>query len=199
LLLQKYNKELKTRILKLHEDVSRLSNIKGRRDSLNAKKIDTLFSYKQRAMEELDKKNKEIEAKIDDILDEKNKINEFISTANGKYIIKKLENLGNNELEAKKKLLNISVGDMLLVEDVNIYNDKALKWLKERVQIILYRKKLSKTSKTDLKFEMIPAEKIKMQEIEHFAHVAIDEMNRKIEMKNIFHRIVKDYKDSRQK
>jgi uncharacterized protein len=198
LYLKNYNSILNSRLKNMQEQLVNLKKTKLKNDNLNLKKVDSLFLLKERRLRDLDIKLKEKHEGILALKKELNEANDFLAKINSNYVLKKLDNLGLTEYNATKYRLNISSGNMLLVDDANIYNEKTLMELAKEIDIIVYRKPLAKKTFEDLKFELVSASDIRI--IGEFGNFAIAEkhsMDHRLEKKNILKKIIEDYKESR--
>ena len=92
-----------------------------------------LMAYHKRKQEEINNMQNEITTLI-----------YFLSNLNNSILLKKLDNLGFQEFEKKKDFLNISLGDILLVKDLDIVSDKTIREIKGKVNVIFYKKPISK-------------------------------------------------------
>ena len=194
-LLRRYTRELRNKVRKLDGEVSLLN--KKKRKVLDSKKVDVLFRFKEKRIEELGRKLDEKDRKIKDREEEIKDASLFISKTNGNYLLKKLRNLGLDEFEKKKKLLNVSKGDVLFVDDPNIYNNKVVESLKDKVSTIIYANVLNKKTSLELAFNFISSEDLILREFGDFALVKKDILDKKLQGKSILNKIIEDYKKSR--
>lgn len=196
-LLREYNLELKNTIKELESELSLLIKKQDKRQALDSKRISDLFSYKEKRISELRKKIDTKNEKIEELINELEKANSFISKLNNVYLLKKLRNLGIKEFEKKKTELNISKGDMLLVDDINVYNEKTLGLIKGRVNFILCRNQPNNKTKNELKFELISSGDVQLEEFGNFAIVKKELIDRMLKKKNILNKVIEEYKESR--
>ncbi len=141
----------------------------------------------------------QLETERNEIESQTKKINElfkFIANTSSRVLLKKLDNLGWNEYVKKKNLLNISEGDVLLVDDPIIYSQKALDELKNKVTYIFYKDKVSKEIEKNTKFVFIKQEKFHFEN-EYFALVHKKEFDKLVDGKVLIEKILGEYKEKR--
>jgi predicted RNase H-like nuclease (RuvC/YqgF family) len=187
-----------------------LKKAKDENAAMQRKKIDInaetkkIISFKeQRALElerivnlqkkELDK-NKKIIKKLD----------LFISHISaGSVIIKRLKNLGSEEFESRSEILNITEGDILLVEDMGIVSKKVIDELAGKARIIIYSGNTSK--ELDSRFLLIPKASLDLHETKYFASVNKECLEEEISKhanakkvgKDFLKRLIEEYKRER--
>lgn len=128
-----------------------------------------------------------------------NKLYEFLSTIGKNTLLKKLENLGYNEFESKNKILKIKEGDILLVNDANICSEKTINLLKDKINIILYKKPISKKIKKRFNFIFIDSKKLKIDEDRHFAVTSNLGLEQNKKSSDILKKIVTDYQNEKKR
>ena len=110
-------------------------------------------------------------------------------------LVKKLDNLGYNEFLRKNKVLNIKKGDILLVDNPDIFSEKTINALKNMVDVIISNRNANKKLKENLDF--IEGSKLKITESRFFAIVDKKDFEREKNKLNLLARIVQDYRKSR--
>jgi len=192
-ILSTYNRKLKKNIRNLMKKISKIKSISEEKESHIEKNIEKKLMQKENRtsflQNELDKKSQEIAALKEKIKE----LNDFISESGQKVLIKKLENLGWDE--KKLKWLNIQQNDILLVEEPNIYSEKTLDYLKDKVFVILFRKKPG--TAIAKKFTFIDAGQIELKEDEDFALASHSDIEKEKSAQNVFKRIIEEYKRER--
>ncbi len=133
------------------------------------------------------------------------KLNEFILKSQTSVLIKKLDNLGVEELEKKEKILGIKDGDILLVEDASIASSKVIQEMIGKIKIIIFNKKTN--SFLQEKFLMLDKKNLEIFETKHFALVSKQqlesEVNKAVQVskkeKTFISDILQEYKRERLK
>lgn len=133
---------------------------------------------------------------INSLQKEITKLFSFLSSLNKNYLIKKLNNLGYKEYERLNPLLNIQKDDILLVDDPNITSDKTISLLNNKVNLIVYKKNISKKI-SELPFIFIDSKKLKIEENKYFAVVNKKEFDKYKHKSNVLGKIIEDYKRER--
>jgi len=191
LLLRKQNKKLRDEMKK---DRERYSYLKKKIEQLAPdEKAEELLNQREERIVSMQREINMKDEEINGLQDKVNNLIAFISKISEKVLIKKLRNLGWIEFSNKKILLNIKKDDILMIDDLGSYSEKALKQL-ENTDIIIsnnsnkeVEKKLTVVKKKDLKFV----------ETEHFALAdakAIENIRKKI---GILDKVIKEYKEER--
>ena len=203
--LKKKEKEIK--ILKNYNNnlTSQIKNLKEKYKYLS-KKITQLRLIEQ-PQELLEFKEKRIQNFAQEISLKEEQINKLqkeitwlfsiLSSLNKNYLLKKMNNLGHKEFERLNPLLDIQKDDILLIEDPNIISEKTISFLKNKVNIILYKKTISKKIK-ELPFIFIDIKKFKIEENKYFAIVNKKELDKIRDKSDLLDKILKDYKKERQ-
>ena len=145
--------------------------------------------------------NQEIEYKKGIILSLQKEIaglNSLISSISQNTVIaKKLNTLGYKEFESKKDKLNITKGDILLVDDADSYSKTTLDELKNKVSLII-AKKISAKTKKELPISAIDSKNIDIKENVLFALVDKKEVEDEKGKQDILTKVISDYKRERQ-
>lgn len=155
-----------------------------------------LIGFKESRIKFFDKEIKSKDEEINLLRDKINNLNFILSRLNEAYLLKKLDNLGSLEFENKNKFLNIKDKDILLINNPNIFNNKVIEKLSDKVRVIIYKDSLSKTTER-LPFIFVERKNLKLTEMEYFAIVGKDELNKEISKINILSKIIEDYKEAR--
>ena len=137
--------------------------------------------------------SKEIQKKVHEEQELKKEIddlNELISEAKDKIIIKKLDNLGWNEYNNKNRILKIKEEDILLVKNADIISENTIKEIKGKVGIIITEQKDKKIQG----FITIDRQNLNIKENKHFAIIDKKELENEISKKQILHKIIQEYR-----
>ena len=193
--LKEENTKLKEQIAAIRRDYEYM--LKQISKSQLDKKMQSLLNFKEKRIKFFDS---QLRMKQDEIKMMQNEITTliyFISNMNSSNLLKKLDNLGLNEFEKKKNILNIKEGDILLVKDPDIVSEKTISEIKEKVGVILYRKPVSKKIESKLPFIFINANEFSIEENEYFGIVNKEEFEKTKNKQGLLHKIVEDYKKER--
>ena len=161
------------------------------------KKMQAMLSFKERRIQFLDSGLRKKQAEIKSMQDEVTVLLYFLSSTNSNVLLKKLDNLGLAEFEKKKNVLNIQEGDVLLVKDADIISENAINEIKGKVELILYRKPISKKIESRLPFTFIDANSLAIEEDNYFGIVSKEQLNAVKGKKSILKKIVEDYREER--
>jgi hypothetical protein len=197
LFLRKQNESLSEQLKNTHELLNKYQDMAKKRDKLGVnRKLEELINFKEKRIMFFDSKIK-LSGKEIGLLKEKiNKLNFMLSNLNKSHLVKKLDNLGYAEFEDKRRLLNIEEGDILLVDDPNIFNSKVIEKLKNKVRVIIHKKKLNEVMKK-LPFCFIEHKNLGLTETEFFAIVGKEALNRELDRTSVLSKIVEEYKRER--
>lgn len=121
----------------------------------------------------------------------------FLSRVNGCLLLKKLDNLGTQELFRKEKILNIEAGDILLVKDPDIFGENAVEALRKKVTVIVSKKPVSRKVSQQLPFFFLPAAKLKIEESRDFAIVQKTEFNALKQQQDVLGKVLEEYRRER--
>ncbi len=136
LLLKDANNKLKENMKALEDEND---NLKGKRIDINKQTKKTL-SFKENRALELERQNRQLKKEIEKKSSIIKKLDGFIASSSNCVLLKRLNNLGAEEYSAKKDILKLSKGDILLVEDIEIMSNNTLREIKDKVSIIVYAK-----------------------------------------------------------
>lgn len=197
--LRKENRIIRRYNMKLKNEIRKLVKYKkiAKSNELNIEqKIGRRLENKEKNIiyftGEIAKKEKELR----NIKDELEKIKSIMLNLGGKIIIKKLNNFGMNEVVGKIRKLDIRESDILLVEDANVYSEKALAML-NNVQVIVFKKPLSRKTRDELRFIFIDAKNLNLEEHDDFAVAGKDELEREKISQNLLMRVIDSYRKER--
>jgi len=180
---KKKHKYFDKKINQLITDEKAMQLIEQKEDRLNS-----LYQQLSSKDEEIDYLNNKIK-----------RLYEIISNAGKNIMLKKLKNLGYNEFDAKNRMLNITEGDILLVDDANIFSEKTINLLKDKVNIIIYKKPVSKKIKKKFNFIFIDSKKLKINEDSYFATIDKKEFEKNKKSIDILKKILEEYKDEKKR
>lgn len=194
-LLKEQNRKLRNQVIAIKKDYEYM--FKQMSKSQLDKKMQSMLDFKEKRIKIFDNELKKRKQEIKSMQDEVTTLLYFLSNLNSNVLLKKLDNLGLKEFEKKKNILNIKRGDVLLVEDPDITSEKVISELKGKVNIIFYKKPISKKIESNLAFVFIDANKVDIEENEYFGIVNKEEFERVKNKKDLLNKIVDDYRKER--
>ncbi len=194
-LLEKQNLKLREGMKALRRDYEYMFKQMSR--SQLDKKMQSLLDFKERRIRFFDAQLKGKQEEMKSMQNEITTLLYFLSNLNSSVLLKKLDNLGLKEFEKKKDFLNIKEGDMLLVKDPDIISERAIGEIKDKVNIIFYKKPISKKVESNLPFVFINANEVNIEENEYFGVLNKEEFEKVKDKKTLFYKIVEDYKKER--
>ncbi len=158
------------------------------------KTFNKLLRQREKRFFSLEREISSKDTEIDVLKSEITKLHKFLSNLSGKVLLKKLDNLGSVEFE--KKVLNISDGDVLLVDDPNMISDRVISAIKDVVHTIIFYKKPGKKV-SSLPFAFIDSANLDITENEYFAIVPKEQVDRETGKADILNKVIEDYKRER--
>ncbi|MCX6709698.1 MAG: DUF460 domain-containing protein [Candidatus Woesearchaeota archaeon] len=194
-MLSKYNRKIKKNLKSIEKRLSLFLSERKMDEKYIENKIERKTSHKNASLAFLQRKIAEMGEEISALKLRNAKTDEFISELGSKMLLKKLENLGWNEQALKA--LKIRKNDILLVKEPNIYSEKTLDFLRDKVFTIIFEKKPGK--EIAKKFAFIDKSKIRIYENGNFALASPEDIEREKEKDNIFKRIIEEYKEEKRK
>lgn len=186
-LVKNYNDSLKNRIGKLEKNQIKNTNKAPATD-------DKKLSFMRGRVKALDNNIQSKEAYIRQLKSLIRKFSNIISNISNFYILKKLDNLGANELNFKNKILNIQKNDVLLVDDPNISSAGAIELLRNNVFFIVHKKPVSRKTEENLPFVFISAKNLQIDEDKYFGFVEKKHFEAEKNKLNWVGKIIDDYK-----
>lgn len=194
-LLKEQNEKLKGEMIALKKDYEYMFRQISK--SQLDKKMKVLLDFKERRIKFFDKQLKNKQDEVNLVQNEVTTLLYFLSNINSNILLKKLDNLGLREFEEKKDILNIKIGDALLVKDPDIVSEAAVDRIKGKVEIIFYKKPISKKIESKLPFIFINAAKVNIEEDNYFAILNKKEFEKVKNKTSLLNKIVEDYRRER--
>jgi len=194
------NKKLKHEIAALHFKISKFKALAEGRRGVNKylknklKKVITGTKHEQdlnnrnAAIGFLRTKVYDLSLKYRELEKEKKTLEEFLSKVADYVILRKTSNLN-------KGLSMIQEKDILLVENVNEYSEKAVGLLEGKVSIIISKVKPLTSTKNNLKFTVLFADQLTLQETTNFATIKKEELNKLLDKETILEKVLQTYKN----
>jgi uncharacterized protein len=156
------------------------------------KRMNRILRLREKGIKALDRKLKEAE--------EANlRLRWFISEIGEKALLKRMANLGYDELLKRNKIVKIREGDMLLVENPNIYSRKALDLLKGKVGVIVCKEKVTSDIGNDKDFMLLDASRIRLEEERDYALADKQDIERQKKDHNLVLGMFERYRESRKR
>ncbi len=194
-LLKEQNVKLKIQLTNLSKDYEYM--FKQISKSQMDKKMQSLLEFKEKRIKFFDSELKKKQNEIKCMQGEITTLLYFLSRVNSSILLKKLDNLGLREFEKKKNILNIGEGDVLLVKDPDIFSEKAINEIKGKINIIIYKKPVSKNVESRLPFIFINGSTLSIEEDEYFGVTSRKDFEKIKSSKGILHKILQDYREER--
>ena len=194
-MLRDYNSKLKERMVALKKDFQfMLKQVsKEQRD----KKTQSAVAFKDKRLRFMDKKSRKSAEQMNGLKEENTTLLHFLSSLGTHILLKKLDNLGIQEFEKKAKLLNITKGDLLLVDDPDIVSEKAILEIKGKVEVIFYKKPVSKKIEGRLPFIFLNSKEARLEEDHYFAIVEKVVLERLRSKASVLRKVIEDYRRER--
>tara|TARA_Y100000310_G_scaffold281258_1_gene301609 strand:+ start:5421 stop:6629 length:1209 start_codon:yes stop_codon:yes gene_type:complete len=173
-ILKSYNSKLKKKVA-ISE--GKLKNKKPQNNKSLNSKIDKLFLFKEKRLRSYETIIREKNKNIEILKYEMNKLVNILLNSNEFQLLKKLDTLGSVQFETRKIMLNISPGDILLVDNPNIVSKNTLEELKGIVEVIIHIKPISRKIKNSLPFRFIDGKNISIQDLGMIAVIEKSKLN----------------------
>lgn len=121
----------------------------------------------------------------------------LISRLHDGVLVKKVRNLGSQEFEKKREMLDIQRGDILLVEDAGVVSESIVRQLAQWQTPVLVKGKISQKIAGQLSIVVGNAADLITEETRHFAALDRSGWERQKASQSVLKRIVKDYQQAR--
>ncbi|MFH1054149.1 MAG: DUF460 domain-containing protein [Candidatus Woesearchaeota archaeon] len=195
-ILRKQNKNLKNQLNMNENEKRKISKLLNKERNVEAQKLKRDIVKKSMATlaDEMMEKNRIIEQLKEEILS----LNSSISNLKGKVVLKKLDDLGNDEFEKKNKILKIEEGDILLVDNPSVVSYKVLSYLKDKVSIIVSKKKIDNSFLGKYRMSIISDKNLDLAENEYYAFVDKKQLEKETDQVNIIENLIEDYRRERE-
>ena len=193
--IEKENSLLRHQNNKFKDEIRNLEKPREKKKPYE-KKFNELLKFREKRVFILERELSAKEADIDALRSDMNKLCYFLSALDKNVLLKKLDNLGNVELEKKEKLLNIAKGDVLLVDDPNIISENTISKIKNKVFVIIYNNKPGKKV-AELPFLFINSKKLDIKEDRYFAVVSKESFENEKSKLDVLTKVIHDYKKER--
>ncbi len=193
LMIRRQNAGLKKKLKRMQERQRIL--IKKAESLVPDKKARELLGFKEKRIISLDRELNEKDKKINELNDEIKNLNSMILNIENNVLAKKLDNLGYNEFLTKNNVLNIKKGNVLLVDNPNIFSEKTINALKNRVDAVVSKKKVNRGLRENLDF--IDSTNLKITESRLFAIIDRKGFEREKGKVNLLAKVIQDYRKSR--
>jgi len=167
-------------------------------ESRDAKAKDaTMLRFKENRIHYFDNALREKSREIESIEIEKKQLLFFLGKLNGHILLKKFSHLGQEEWEQRNPVLNVREGDVLLVDNPNIFSEGILERIRGKVDVIAHKQPVSDRIRSQLPFIFIPAGHLRIEENEYFAIAPKKDIEREKHQQGMLQKIVEDYRKER--
>lgn len=139
------------------------------------------------------------DAELGRLLDELTAAHSMLANIKGRVVLKKLDNLTWAEYLSRSSVLKIREGDVLLVSNPNVYDERAVAALREKVAVVLHRESISDRLKDSLGFAFVDADGIDFVEGRFFAVADRASLEAKKAKAGLLASIVSSYRKERQR
>jgi len=154
---------------------------------------------KERLVDALRQRLAAKEMELDRLRDELASSHSMLASIKGRVVLKKLDNLTWAEYLSKSGVLKIRDGDVLLVANPGIYDERAVAALREKVAVVLHRESISSRLKDSLGFTFVDADGIDFVEDKFFAAADKPQLEVKKAQSGLLAGIVSSYRKERQR
>ena len=189
--LKRYNEALEQQLLNLQQQ---LRNQKLQEQNFINSKVETLFNYRERRFKNYESLMKSKESTIISLKEYVKELITAITSIKNFYVLKKLNNLGHSYFEAKRILLNIEKGDILLVDEPSIISKDAISNLVGKVMIIIHNKPISRKLESMLPFIFISSENLELKDFGIVALADKKSLDEEKKKQDILPKIVENYR-----
>ena len=171
---------------------------KQSRTPISNERVGSLFRFKEERIKSYSNMLKEKDFQISALKQQIMDVGNVIMDSKNYCILKKIRNLGYLEYEHKKITLKIEDGDILLVDDPNIISRRTLEEIKDKISKIVCEKPMSRKTEEILGAAVISAEKLQIHDFGQFAAVKKEALDREIDKKSVFRKIIISYKKEKE-
>jgi len=164
---------------------------------VSKEKMQNTALFKEERLQNILNQTRNKENEIQVLSKEITTLRDFLALQGDYVLVKRLANLGWTEFSQKNKILQIHKGDILLVDDPTIFSRQTLAVLKNIVETIITNKQVNEIIKEELRCDCILSKEISIKEEKYFALVKKDELEKIQNMRGILHKVIDEYKKSR--
>ena len=161
------------------------------------KKLDTILYFKEQRINSLLKILDQKDEVIYSIKKSIDKLNIMLCDTMSNVIIKKLPNLIYESYELHNKVINIKQGDVLLVDEPNIYSPLTIQAIKDKIITIIHKAPLRDEVKKVMPFIFIPAKDLEVLEDEFFGIVDRSNFEKILNEQRVLSKVVENYRKFR--
>ncbi len=160
------------------------------------RKVESLLKFKEERLKLQAEELQQQEEIIAQLQQKVQQLYQFIEKSSGLQLVKKLPTLGAREFEEAQDLINIRPGDVLLVENTDIYSEKIIEMLQQQRIILLSTQKINRyVGSAIISAQILPPDLI--LENEYFALIDKQRLEDKIDKKEMAEKIVTEYRENR--
>jgi len=194
-LLEQQNKTFRNNIHKMRKKYTSLS--KQVNKLVSEEKIQRYMEFKEERLQNLSTLLRSKDDEINSLNAELMKLREYIASLGEYVLVKKLNNLGYTEFSQRNKIIQLRKGDILLVNDPNIFSYKTLNVIKDKIAFIITKIPANKVIKDELNCDIILSKDLPIKEEQYFAFVKKEALEKRYSMQGILNKIIDDYRKSR--
>ncbi|MFH1682439.1 MAG: DUF460 domain-containing protein [Candidatus Woesearchaeota archaeon] len=157
-------------------------------------KIDQLLKFKEDRIKDLSYQFKQERDIVNSLRKEIISLHSFIAKIPRHQLLKRIDNLGQQEFSEKSRLLDIAEKDILFVNNPQIYSEKVLDLLKNKQILLVSEKKFNSRVKKD--FTTFKIKRI-VKENTHFVLADLEDLEKQINSEDLIN-LVDSYKKKRE-
>ncbi len=196
--LRDKNQRLTFQINQLQEEISlaQLSNKRlDHRSNSFDQRVDALFKFKEDRIKSYSLKIEELQNKLKESNNQKERLFTFIGKAPQYLLAKKMNSLSLKEFQEKNKILQINDSDFLWVEHPEIYSEQVLPDLLSKGVTLVVPKKVPFLEKR-FPVALVSREEFS-EENDYFILIHPEIIERNINKKDLIEKIIKEYREKR--
>lgn len=197
--LRTEKQQLERGIQEIRDKNSRLVKEKGmlsRKSTNFDHKVDTLFKFKEERLKLQAEELQQQEGLLAHLQQKVQQLHQFIEKSSGLQLVKKLPTLGMKEFEERNSIINIKNGDVLLVDNTDVYSEKIIEILQDQGIILLSLRKINRLNDSTVISAQVLLQDF-ILENEYFALIDKKLLEEKIDKKEMAEKIVKEYQEER--
>jgi len=154
-------------------------------------KMRKIIRIKNQKIDFLTKKAREQEEEIGRLNEKLERFKELIKKSDKNMVLKKIKNLSWEEVE-KEELSKI-----MYVEEPNIFSEKSVEKIREKVDVVISRKEMSKKVEEKFNVMFIDGNKVDVQEENGIVLVSKEKLEKEKSKVDVVKKVIEEYKESR--
>ncbi len=193
-LLKSYNRRLERSLRRIAKKLAE----KESRESVDIeRRIKSAEFFREQRIGSLIRMNEEKEKVIVRLKGSADRLNIMLSEMRNNVVVKKIPNLSFKTFEQHNKVINLQEGDVLLVENPNVFSEQTVEMIKDKVGVILWRVNPAGNTKDAMPFVFVNANGVAMIEDKFFCSADKKSLDEAIARSNVLERVVDRYKKER--